>query len=108
MVSRSATAIAIGTSLESPSARLDVPSAVTKRISSVAYAVEEMASDENTASAMTLGMRWCSCSAVASGRPTTRRLNIVSTARNDRRVAGVARAGVAGDDGAVLHDGPCT
>src|SRR6478735_1324376 len=57
-----------------PSARLDVPSAVTKRISSVAYAVDEMASDEKTASAMIFGIRWCSCSALDSGRPTRMRL----------------------------------
>src|ERR1700675_2994222 len=58
----------------SPSARLEGPTAVTNRISSVAYAVEEMASDEKTASAIVLGIRWCSCSAVASGRPTRTRL----------------------------------
>ena len=49
-----ATAIEIGMSVSSPSARLDVPTAVTKRISSVAYAVEEIASDEKTASAISL------------------------------------------------------
>ena len=40
-----------------PRTRLDAPRAVTKRISSVAYAVEEMASEENTASAVTFGIR---------------------------------------------------
>ena len=39
--------------------------ATTNRISSVAYAVDEIASDENTASAMVFGRRWCSCSVVA-------------------------------------------
>jgi hypothetical protein len=34
-----------------------VPAAVTNRISSVAYAVEEIASDENTASATVLVSR---------------------------------------------------
>ena len=55
IASSSATAIAIGTSTSSPSARLDAPTAVTNRISSVAYAVDEIASDENTASAITFG-----------------------------------------------------
>ena len=47
---------------------------MTNRISSVAYAVEEIASEENTASAMTFGIRWCSCSVVGIGRPTSNRL----------------------------------
>ena len=63
IASRTATAIEIGMSVSSPSARLDAPSAVTKRISSVAYAVDEIASDEKTASAIVLVIRWCSCSA---------------------------------------------
>src|SRR3954452_18945262 len=70
IVSRIATAIPIGMRVFSPSARLDPPTATTKRISSVAYAVDEIASEENTASAMVFGMRWCSISVVASGRPT--------------------------------------
>ena len=74
IASRIATAIAIGTSFESPSARLEPPTATTKRISSVAYAVDEIASDEKTASAIVFGIRWCSCSVVASGRPTRTRL----------------------------------
>ena len=49
IASRIATVIAIGTSFESPSARLDGATAMTNRISSVAYAVDEIASDENTA-----------------------------------------------------------
>ena len=63
----------------SPSARLDAPTTVTKRISSVAYAVDEMASEENTANAMTFGIRWCSCSDVASGRPTKIRFSVSNT-----------------------------
>ena len=55
IASRTATAIEIGTSVLSPSARLDAPTAVTNRISSVAYAVDEIASDEKTASAIGLG-----------------------------------------------------
>src|SRR3954451_9927354 len=74
IVSRMATATPIGMSLLRPSARLEPPTATTKRISSVAYAVDEMASEENTASAMVFGMRWCSISVVASGRPTSTRL----------------------------------
>ncbi len=46
--------IAIGTSFDRPSARLEPPTAVTNKISSVAYAVDEIASDENTASAVAL------------------------------------------------------
>ena len=64
----------IGMSVLRPSARLDPPTATTKRISSVAYAVDEIASDENTARAMVFEMRWCSISVVASGRPTSTRL----------------------------------
>jgi hypothetical protein len=79
IASKIATAIEIGTSTLSPRARLEVPTTVTKRISSVAYAVEEIASDENTARAMTLGMRWCSCSDVASGRPTKMRFSVSNT-----------------------------
>ena len=65
IASRIATAIEIGTSFESPSARLDGTTAMTNRISCVAYAVDEIASDEKTASAIVLLMRWCSCSEVA-------------------------------------------
>src|SRR5215207_2202856 len=89
IVSRIATAIPIGISVLRPSARLEPPTATTKRISSVAYAVDEMASDENTARAMVFGMRWCSISVVASGRPTRTRLTnatsqILRAPGNDR------------------------
>src|SRR5262245_17032868 len=57
-----------------PSARLEAPAATKKGISSVAYAVEEMASDEKTASATRFVSRWCSCSVVARGRPSSTRL----------------------------------
>ncbi len=69
IASRSATAIEIGIRTLSPSARLDAPTAVTNRISSVAYAVDEMASDEKTASAISLGIRWCSWSAMEMRAP---------------------------------------
>src|SRR5436190_12285842 len=96
MTRSTATAAASGTRRDRPRARLDAPTAVTNRISSVAYAVDEMASDENTASAITLGMRWCSCSAVANGRPTRTRLNDVSKwsapdAMDERRALDSAR-----------------
>ena len=52
---------------------------MTNRISSVAYAVDEIASDEKTASAIVLVMRWCSCSDVASGRPTKTRFSVSNT-----------------------------
>src|SRR6476619_6495222 len=89
IVSRIATAIPIGISVFSPSARLEPPTATTKRISSVAYAVDEMASDENTARAMVFEMRWCSISVVANGRPTSTRLTnatsqILRAPGNDR------------------------
>src|SRR3954467_12608410 len=76
---RIATMIAIGTSFDSPSARLDGITAMTKRISSVAYAVDEIASDEKTASATTFEIRWCSCSELASGRPTNSRFSVSNT-----------------------------
>src|SRR5215510_436532 len=79
MASSAATTMAIGTRWSRPRARLDVPAAMTKRISSVAYAVDEMASDEKVASAIDLGSFWCSCSELASGRPTRTRLANVST-----------------------------
>src|SRR5688500_13028198 len=81
IASRNATASDIGTSFVSPSARLDAPAAVTNKISSVAYAVDEIGSDENVASAIGFDSRWCSCSAVDSGRPTSRRFAIVNTYR---------------------------
>ena len=42
----------------------------------MAYAVEEIASEEKTASPMVLGMRWWSASSVASGRPMRKRLSV--------------------------------
>ena len=66
--------MAIGMRTLSPSSRLDEPAATTKRISSVAYAVEEMASEEKTASAIVFVIRWCSWSADEIGRPTRTRL----------------------------------
>src|SRR5438309_2649862 len=81
ITSRMATITAIGTSFDNPSARLDGATAMTKRISSVAYAVDEIASDEKTASATSLEIRWCSCSDVASGRPTSTRFSVLNTMR---------------------------
>jgi len=47
----------------------------------VAYAVDEMASDENVASAMVFGRRCSSCSVVGMGRPTTSRFSAEYTLR---------------------------
>src|SRR4051812_10016439 len=47
----------------------------TRRISSVAYAVDEIASDANTARAVGLPRRCPSSSVEASGRPTTSRFS---------------------------------
>src|SRR3954447_26621152 len=71
-----ATATEMGTRCESPNARLEPPTAVTNRISSVAYAVDDSASDANTGRAMLFGSRWCSCSLVGIGRPTKMRFRI--------------------------------
>src|SRR5215510_12047132 len=79
IASNTATTIAIGTNLLSPSARLDPPIATTNRISSVAYAVDDSASDENTASAIVFGRRCSSIWVVASGRPTKIRFSTPST-----------------------------
>jgi hypothetical protein len=46
----------------------------TSRISSVAYAVEEIGSEENTASATRLEMRSCSSWLVRSAGPSSTRL----------------------------------
>ena len=45
----------------------------TSRISSVVYAVDEIASEENTASASTFTNRSPACADVGMGRPTSRR-----------------------------------
>src|SRR5436190_24222752 len=97
IASRTATTIAMGTSLLSPSARLDAPTATTKRISSVAYAVDDSASDENTARAIVFASRWCSIWVVASGRPTKTRFNTEATAHDvmPRTVAVLSPASVA-------------
>src|SRR5919204_5514144 len=56
-----------------------VPStASTSRICSVAYATDEIASDESTASAVFLFRRSCSSRSEASGRPTRTRLRCLS------------------------------
>src|SRR3954447_1378306 len=99
MARRTHTTIAIGTNLLRPSARLDAPNAVTKRISSVAYAVDDNASDENTASAMVFGSRCSSIWVVASGRPTNNRFNTPSIDRTSRSwsLLGVGTDGQAAD-----------
>src|SRR3954471_18428043 len=102
---RIATITAIGTSFDRPNARLDEGTAITKRISSVAYAVDEMASDEKTASATIFEMRWCSCSEVASGRPTSSRFSALNT-MDDVSAAGrwrPARAGQGVEQRSACH-----
>src|SRR5687767_15748199 len=81
-------------SLERPSARLELPTAVTKRISSVAYAVDEIGSDEKVDSAVTFGSRWCSCSLVARGRPRRRRFRTEYSTIPVYRVPRSAAAGL--------------
>ena len=53
------------------------------RICWVAYAVDEIASEEKTASAIVFEIRWCSCSEVASGRPTSSRFSVSNTRGHD-------------------------
>ena len=47
----------------------------TIRISWLAYAVDEIASEAKTASAVGIPRRWCCSSSLASGEPTSLRLN---------------------------------
>ena len=63
----------------------------TFMISSVAYATEESASDEKTASALTLVSRSCDSRAVGIGVPRTQVLDALD--RACRRRGGLARAG---------------
>src|SRR5712691_291289 len=70
--------IEIGMTRENASAWLmgaTYAAARTRRISSVAYAVEESASDEKTASAVFLVSRSCVKRSVLIGLPTSRRFN---------------------------------
>ena len=73
-----ATTIESGTSLLSPSVRLDPPTATTNRISSVAYAVDESASDAKMASALTFVSFSSARRDDASGAPMTMRLKLRS------------------------------
>jgi hypothetical protein len=71
----------MGTSFEMPRARLDaVPTAVTARISPVAYAVDEIASELKTGNAIEFGRRWWSASDDGIGRPTRMRFRVLGTA----------------------------
>src|SRR5712692_12042771 len=70
--------IEIGMTRENASAWLmgaTYAAASTRRISSVAYAVEESASDEKTASAVFLVSRSCVKRSVLIGLPTSKRFN---------------------------------
>ena len=74
----SSTATPMATGIERESAAVPARASMM-RISSVAYAVEEMASEENTGKAIFLGSRWACSSAVATGRPMSSRLMAVAT-----------------------------
>ena len=72
MISSAAMAIEIGM------ASATVPALATRRtrrISSVAYATEDSASDENTGSARILGSSVCSSRSLATARPTRTRFS---------------------------------
>jgi len=56
------------------------PAASTSRICSVAYATEEIGSEQNTASATRLGSRVPSIRSLCSGRPTNIRFTPSNTA----------------------------
>lgn len=75
MIRRMEIAMAIGT--DKPRYAIEPVRARITRISSVAYAVEEIASDAKTASPTFLLITWCARVRVSSGRPISRleRLN---------------------------------
>ena len=72
--------------VSSSSAASPITGTRMNRISSVAYAVEEIASDANTGKPMRLRSRVCPSSDVASGRPTSTRLTNDTT--GDLQVVG--------------------
>ena len=51
----------------------------TMRISWLAYAVDEIASEANTASAVGIPSRWCCSSSLANGEPTSVRFQRLIT-----------------------------
>lgn len=61
--------IAIGTNGRNAAAPALAPIKVTTRISSVAYAVDEIASDANTGNAIFFERRWCASSSLEMGLP---------------------------------------
>ena len=69
-----ATTIASGTSRSHAAAPIPAWMSSTTRISSVAYAVDEMASDANTGRAIRFRSRWWPSSEVAIGLPIKTRL----------------------------------
>src|SRR6266849_1348277 len=88
--------IEIGMTRENASAWLmgaTYAAASTRRISSVAYAVEESASDEKTASAVFLVIRSCVKRSVLIGLPTSKRFNeaILVAAARSRPTRGAKR-----------------
>ena len=85
--SRTATTMAIGTSLSKAATPTPAWSVSTRTISSVAYAVDEMASDAKIGSATRLRSRWWPSSDVAIGRPMRIRLasETIGSGRYGRR-----------------------
>src|SRR2546430_16567728 len=82
MASTSTTVNVIGTT--SVKARMPTAGTRMRRISSVAYATEDMLSEENTARAVGLPSRSCSSRAVASGLPRNSRLRRYAEAGSGR------------------------
>ena len=73
IASTSTTAMVMG--MTSVNATMPTAGMRIRRISSVAYATEDMLSEEKTASAVGLPSRSCSSRAVASGRPKRSRFS---------------------------------
>jgi hypothetical protein len=69
MANRTTTMIAIGTNGRNAAAPAPAPIKVTTRISSVAYAVDEIASDANTGNAIFFERRWWASSSLEMGLP---------------------------------------
>ena len=76
MVSSTQTTMAMGTRYCHASDPMWAWMSSTTRISSVAYAVEEMASEANTGRAMIFRRRWWRSSADGIGRPTRIRFRV--------------------------------
>ena len=80
MTSNTQTTMAIGTSGLNAEPPIKACESNTTRISSVAYAVDDNASDAKTGNAISLRSRWCCASVLEIGRPTRIRFNLGTTA----------------------------